>query len=672
MLHIIISSLIALVMAVSPWALMAQEVDMKRADVLIKKYTTSYERPKSCPLESKKFSDLIAKTEAIKSVLKSNCMDKNEKMTEVLDSIQDIQDDLKDKNIINNNTSNVTNVTNLLGQITSGTSSTTTASTANSTTNTNAINGLKYSALFSNISTMFKKNKCNMEDGRVLEMTADLIYDSTQLGVLAGNELGLVVAGGGLLISSTLRLIDLIFKQRFDFDKTADRQSFIKLNCSFYEIRRELDLNGVFDSETNLSREDYRDVKAINESITKEIKRLEEEKTNLTKTHDEMDKNAFKENVGNLEEFKKTLVRVKAYLLPGITANEIPSETQKLLMISKLAQDYDALVTQVQFYKSLSISSIPMLDSLFINELKIFDSINEVEFIKTLSLSSNDFNNTVRAKILFHLIRISDDISSKEVKLAEKNQTAKKELTESLDKKKTTLSAKLVELQKVENRLGNLVSPKEYSGLDDGSENLVAIIENHKKISSQIYGEWGEKFLKYTTIRSNEEASEFNDKAIRFKQKYSEIINKSTTKNDKGSASLLCQDAQRLRLVYKNADSLVQEGFDFIVTNKDIIHTDGKSSYNRELNESTNNTGQLSSVEKIQRHYKSAVFALRKIKGEEVSREDEEQYLSRSYFSKQYIGRSMLDVTEAKKEAKNIQDIYERLACQKALTDELH
>lgn len=668
MLHFMLVSLLALVMSISPWALMAQDIDMKRADELIKKYTTSYERPKSCPLESKKFSDLIAKTEAIKGVLKSNCMEKDgDKMSEVLNSIKEIQDELKNKNMVSTSSSPVST---LLGQITNNNSSSDSGSTNNSTTSTNALSGLKFSALFSNITTMFKKNKCNMDDGRVLEMTADLIYDSTQLGVLAGNELGLIVAGGGFIISSALRLIDLIFKQRFDFEKTTDRQSFIKLNCSFYEIRRELDLHGVFDLETSTSREDYRDVKAINESIVNSLKKIEEEKVNLSKTHETLDKKSFEENVGNLDEFKKTLLKIKTYLLPGIAASDIPSETQKMLMVAKIAADYDMLMMQLNHYKELKISSIPMLDMLFLNELKAFDSINESAFTQTMAIPAKEFNENHRAKILFHIIRISDDIAAKEVKLAEGNQKVKKDLTASLEKRKNELQAKLTELTKVENRLGNIVAPKEYSGLDDGSENLVSILDNHKQISSQIYGEWGEKFLRYATGKSQQEAEDFKDKAARFRQKYDEVLTK--TKKDQANLSLLCQDAQRLRLLYKNADSIVQEGFDFIVTNKDIIHTDVKNYYNRELNESYNNGSTASPVEKIQRHYKSAVLALKKIKGESIDREDEKTYLEKSFFGNVFIGKAMLDVTTAKAEARSIQDIYNTMACQKSLADELN
>ena len=660
MLHLMIASLIALVMAVSPWAAFAQEIDMKRGDYLIKKYNTSFERPKSCPLASKRFSDLIAKTEAIKGVLKSNCMNKEEdKMSEVLTSIKEIQEELKNKNMVSNSSNSVGN---LLNQINGSSSS--------SSSSTSSLSGLKFSALFSNITTMFKKNQCSMDDGRVLEMTADLIYDSTQLGVLAGNELGLVVAGAGFLVTSALRHIDHIYKQRFDFDKTADRQSFIKLNCSFYEIRRELDLNGVFDLETNSSKEDYRDIKAITESVSKEIKRIEEETTNLSKTHEEMDRKEFNDKIGNLGEFKKTINRIHGYMLAGITATEIPSETQKLLMISKLAQDYDIFVTQFAFYKSLGLSSIPMLDSLFLNEMKIFDSINEASFTQTLSLSAKDFNDTIRAKILFHIIRINDDISKKETKLAEGSVKVKKEAATALEKKKAELTAKLLELNKVQNRLGNIVSPDEYSGLDDGSENLVAILDNHKNISTQIYGEWGEKFLKYATIRSSDASKEFAEKAARFRSNYSEIITKN--KPEKVSLSYLCQDAQRLRLLYKNADSIVQEGFDFIVTNKDIIHTDAKNHYNRELNEERNTGNAVNSIERIQRHYKSAVLAVRKIKGQPIDPSEEATYLQRSFLGGTYIGRAMLDVTNAKIEARLIQEIYDRVNCQKTLADELH
>lgn len=662
MLNLLLSFVIAIAAAVMPWTLFANEINLDKADELVKKYNTKYERPKSCPMESKKFSDLVAKTEELKDVLKGNCLKKeNDKMTEVLESIKGIQEELKNKNLVSESASASAVV---------GAFSTAVTGTTSTSSTTTSVNGLKFSQLFSNITTMFKKNQCSMEDGRLLEMTADLIYDSTQLGVLAGNQMGLLVAGGGFLISSALRLIDLIFKQRFDFEKPADRQSFVKLNCAFYEIRRELDAQGALDIENSTSRDDFRDVKAINEEMTNELMGIELEKANITKTHAAIDKETFKKQIGDLAELKKILSKIQKYLQPGVNSTlDIPTETQKLLMISQLAQDYEKLFAQLQIYKEIKISSIPMLDDLFINEMKKFDSLDIASFTDAMNISAKDFNENHRAKILFHIIRINADITSKEGTLSEENQKIKLAHDTKLEARKELLSAKLIELKKVEVRLGNVVAPKEYSGLDDGSENMVTILDNHQKISSQLYGEWGDKFLKFATLKSADEVKNFNERMDMFTKKYSEVIKGKKTENL--STGYLCQDAQKLRLIFKRADGLVQEGFDFIITNKDIIYSDVKNYYNGTINEESSR-GTLGPIEKIQRHYKSAGLALKELKGQAISDADRDKYLStNSVFGHTFIGRSMIDVSKIKVSAKSIQDAYEKLGCQRSMVSEL-
>jgi hypothetical protein len=654
MINLIMTFIIAFVAALLPWTAFTKEIDMNRADQLIKKYNTVIDRPKSCPMESRKFSDLVAKIEAIKDALKGNCLKKDgNKLTEVLDSVKGIQEEIKDNSMLASSSA-ITNVLNTASGPGAGMST---------------ISGVKFSALFSNISNLFKKNQCNLDDGTILQSTSDLIYDSTQLGIISGNKTGLIVAGGGFLISSALKLIDLIFKQRFDFDKPVDRQTFIKLNCSFYEMRRELDLNGALDIENSTGRDDFRDIKEISESIIAELKQIESNKANIVTTHAEIDKKTFSENVGDLSEFKKNLSKIKSYLQPGVTSStDIPSETQKLLMMSQLAQDYDLLISQIEFYKTLNISSIPMLDDLFINEMKKFDPLDTASFTEAMNISARDFNESYRAKILFHIIRIGNDITAKENTLTDKSQKVKMEFSKSMDKRTEYLLAKLVEVKKVENRLGNIIAPKEYSGLDDGSENMVAIIDNYKKISAQLYGEWGDKFLKFATYKSNDEVKLFNDRYLLFSKKYGDII--KNNKIDNLAFTYLCQDAQLLRMIFKRADGLVQEGFDFVVTNKDIIYSDVKNYYSRNLNEEDSKGG-LGSVEKVQRHYRSAILALKELKGEVISNEDTNRYLDISFLGNLYIGRSMLDVSGLKTKARSIQDAFEKLGCQQSLSNDL-
>lgn len=297
-------------------------------------------------------------------------------------------------------------------------------------------------------------------------------------------------------------------------------------------------------------------------------------------------------------------------------------------MISQLAQDYNLLTAQVRAYKELNISSIPLLDDLFILEMKKFDPMDVANFTESLNISSKDFNENYRAKILFHIIRIGTDIEVSEKKVLSKGDKQKLQLSNGMDKKKAEYLSMLVELRKVETRLGNMIAPKEYSGMDDGSDNMVAIIDNHNKISSQIYGEWGDKFLKFTTEESLDQVENFNERLASFNKKYAEII--KLGKVDKIKTSYFCQDAQKLRLMFKHADSLVQEGYDFVAANKDLIHSDVKSYYKTELKEEESLLSS-GSVVKVQRHYKSVLFALKKIKGDEVSAEDSKRYLDQTF-----------------------------------------
>jgi hypothetical protein len=638
----------------------AHAQDMEPINALINRYKVVVERPKSCPLESKKFADLLAKTESIKNVFKSNCLQKDDtKMTEVLSNINAIQDELKKQNLIDKTLDETTLIQPAA------------TNDSNSTSSTSALSGIKFSNLFSNISSMIKKNQCNLEDGRVLEQTADLIYDSTQLGLLAGTTTGLAVAGGGFIISSAIKLIDLIFKQRFDFEKNKDRQTFIKLNCSFYDIRKDLEAQGGLDVESSTAREDLRDVKAHSEKLNQTLKDLDKEKTEQKKSLDEMDQQMLVSLVGDVVTFKKSLIKVKAALtVPRfLQYGETPAETQKLLMITAIAQDFELLNTQLTAYRLLKVSSIPMLDDVFAVDLKNFDPLDIVTFQQTMALTTKTFNDGLRSKILFHVTRILNDISSKEELASAKNKDAKKVKADELQKRIDLYNVKLAELKKIEERLNRIVSAKEYSATDDGTDNMVSLLENYKNISGQIYGEWGEKFLRYATFKSYEETKTFSEKIKRFNKKYGEQLKVFNV--DSASSTFVCQDIQRIRYSYKYADSLVQEGYDFIVTNKDLFHTDQKTYYNTELDEE-NGALATSAIEKIQRHYKSTILAVKKLKNVAIDPDQEGKYLTRSWNGSSYLGRSMLDVSSTKNAVKEIQDKFEKLNCTKVLVDDIN
>lgn len=619
---------------------------------LIAQYNVKVDRPKTCPLESKKLSDTLTKLESLKSALKDNCLtDKNEKLNDILNSFKSLETDLQKNNLIDKTLEEAV------------------SDSVNGDTKTEGLNGVKFSTIFNNVNSLIKKKQCNLDDGRVLQSIADFVYDSTQLGLVAGNQAGAIIAGGGLIVSSSLKLIDMILKQRFDFEKIADRQSFIKINCSFYDIRNTLESEGILEVENSRSREDLKDANFYIEEINKSLKRNEEARTNQANYFTSVDSDKVKESVGNIATVKKSLLRLKE-IISQAKYDGLPDETKKMLAVTDIMKEYETFVFQLNYYRSLNISSIPMLDDMFLVELNKFNPVDMNSINELIKMPIDNFNKNVKPIFLYHIVRIVTDIESKENKEIEKNAEFKKAYIAKLDQEKKELNEKLVQVTAIKTKLDKIVSEKKYSGLDDGSDNLVAIIEDYKMVSGEIYGEWGEKFLKYTSLKSSEESDRFAEKYDRFAKKHNLLaVDMISIDNDKNV--YFCQDAQKLKLSFKYADSLVQEGYDFLVTNKDLIYGDVKNYYNQTLNEEDSKV--LGSVEKIQRHYVSTMLAMKSINGKEIAPEDLDKYLKKTnFFTNQYLGRSILDVEAGRKKIKLIQDKFDQANCYKLMKEDIN
>ena len=625
--------------------------DFESADKLINRHEIKIERPKSCPLESKKLADFLVKLEAIKTTFKDNCTQKNnDKLDDILKSFKDMEEELKKRDLIQQSLEESIN------------------ESVSGDQNKSEINGVAFTTLFSNINSMIKKKQCSLEDGRVLQSTADLIYDATQFGLLSGSNTGVIVAGGGFLISSSLKLIDLIMRQRFDFEKVVDRQTFIKLNCSFYDIRNSLEAEGVFDVENSNSKDDLRLANLLIEEIQVEAKKIDTDISNQKDHFASLDNGMIKSKIGDIQNIKKSLNKLKESLTINKYDN-FPEETKKMLLISEIMKDYDFLILNIYSYKELKLSSIPMLDDVFIQELQKFNPIDINQVSELLKTPAATFNSTIKPNLLFHAVRILIDIETKESNVIEKNSESKKIYLANLEKNKTELNNRLVKLQTIKSKLDKIVVSKAYSALDDGSDNLVAILEDHKAISALIYGEWGEKFLKYATIKSADEIKSFNERFDRFRNKY--LTGEALVSVEKKAVTYMSQDAQKLKTGFKYADSLVQEGYDFVVTNKDLFYGDVRNYYNQEIKDEDNNNF-MGSIEKIKRHYVSTVLALKVIKNEPIVKEDEEKYLSKSFGGNQFIGKSMIDNEKARKDIRLIQNKFDSFNCYKIMKEDLN
>lgn len=625
-----------------------------KVNKFLAKFDIKVDRPKSCPLESKKLSDTLSKIDSLKVALKNNCLqDNNNKLDDIYKSFQDLETELKNQKYIDHSAEEAINI-NL-----------------NDDPKKDELNGVKFSTLFGNINTLIKKKQCNLEDGRVLNSLADLVYDSTKLGLASGNDTGIFIAGVGILTSSTLRLIDAIIKEKFDFEKITDRQSFIKLNCSFYDIRNTLESEGVLEVENSNSKQDLKDAIQYIEEITAAIKANDEGRNNINNYNAKLDAERIRTNLGEIAEVKKSLLKLKD-VINQVKFDGLPEDTKRMLAINEIVRDYEIYLNQLNYYRSLSISPAPILDDMFLLELKKLDPIDNNAIIELLKMSNENFTKNIKPIFLFHIVRIVNDIDIRSLKETEQNAEAKKSYLAKLDDDKKILIEQLQKLNSIKSKLEKIVSNRKYTGLDDGSDNLIGIIEDYKAISNVIYGDSGDKFLKYSTQKALDEIDSFNDKYNAFLQKHN-LTDENLTSYGQQENAYFCQNVQRLKINFKYADSLVQEGYDFLITNKDLISADVKNYYNQTLDETENkNSNYLSSIEKIQRHYYSTILAMRILKGKDITEDEKNKYLSNNHFyNKKYLGQSILKLEEMRKKIKLVQDAFDKYNCYKIMKEDI-
>lgn len=632
----------------------ADELNQNRITELTLKYNTQYERPKSCPLESKRFSDLVVKIQAVQNaLLKSNCKSKkDDKLDEILTSLKEIKEDDLLKNKANGK----------LEDVISG---------LDESSSLSVLGGVKLSSMFSGLSSFLDFNKCKMDDKRVLESVADVVYDATQIGLLSGTKTGVTVAAGGFLVSSGLKVIDLLLKQKYDFALSSDRQSFIKVNCAFYDIRREMELIGVFDLENSSAQKDLEDAKELSKKVAEKILALDQQKKDVTTRNSDFDKKILEKNLADVKPVKESLDKINTILKNGIvTGTQKPTETQKLVMITEVAKEYESLSQAMILYGKTNVSLMPMLDSLFSQQMKAFDYNDFTNFQLTLALSAENFDQKVRANILYHIERISADIAKKENAMIADYAKEKEEVAESASKEMAELLKSLDALKKIELRIGALLRPQDYSAADDGSENLIGLIETHDLIAANLYGEWGQKFLKFSTEQSVEEIKTFKARYNLFDDKYITPISQGHKIDI--ATSYACQDAQKLRLLQKRAQALIEQGYDFLATNKDLFYSDLKNKFFLRMNEAGKANFLLGNEEKIQRHYMSATYANKILRNENVSEDLKERYLTKRFYNTYYIGYPMLEMSGLTEKIHYVQDTYDRLECSKFLNKQLN
>ena len=646
------------------------KTDSERASVIIERFKNPVDKKRSCPLDSNNYKDIVSKIETIRNLFKDNCLDTDQsRLDAILTGAQSIQADLNTAGVAADSNQTVNDILN--GNVPTGSDT--------------SVSGEQIANVFNNINSIFINGKCDLEKGSFLVKTADVIQSFATMGMLVPNANGLVVAGGGLALSSMLRAIDAIFSDRFNFSDTNDRQTFIKLNCAFYDLRQDIGNSGLVDVSTDEHINFKIETEQLINKIEDKIKTIVNNKKAIEKSVIQRKESLVKEKMDKLiklnGEIEKTLIQLNKRI---IDTNGIPATAIKLSVINKLTNLYPTLKVELQNYFSSGLNSILILDEMLMSELVNLDYVDNAEAYQALLRQDvKTFENGFRANLIFHFMRIKEDISNSKQKIENdfmnNRQISGLSITkylESLNKSSKEIIKKLVELNKPLTvslkKLKNITSDRDFSSRDDGSENIVNILNQYDEISSQVYGKWGYEFLEYTTGESENKNDDFKKKFNKFADNHLGMatndqgneyyVIKNPTDLSELRIMYACQDAMPFRRIYKHADSLVQQGYDFIETNKRLFHSDTPQGF----------LGAKSKFRHIQMHHKSSIFAKKIIKGEVVSEEKIKKYINKTYGSKKkkYLGKMMINISNSRKKAALLQTVIDTYKCDTITMDE--
>ena len=475
---------------------------------------------------------------------------------------------------------------------------------------------------------------------------SDIIVDFSKIGLLVPNTDVLAVSAGGVVLSSVLLLINTLLKEGLTFEKTEDRQSFIKLNCAFYDIRRDIENAGILDVPTDSHREDLPEINRYVVILKNRIDSLNKSLAKIEKTmHQDRDQ-FYVEKIGVLYELNIELKKSREALNRDIVSN-----VDRLSIIEKVSLNADLIVEKLKEYQTTGLSKSPFMEAIFLLEMKKFQVMGgSSSIVKILNMPLKKFKEDVVSSLIYHFDRILS-LGEKSIKdhaktwerIAVVNNIPFKEFYKNLNiefkAKKKVLENFNTRMNNIKTRVDKVLGNKGFTSLDDGSENVVTILSDFDEIVDKIYGKYGYKFLKYTTNKSIKENESFVDKFSRFSRQHLISFNQNGKRkiglrelSDISELNKLyaCQDAKPFRRQWRFSESLAQQGYDFVATNADLFHADiSRIWLGRSGNRRWGIHRFLSKYEKIQMHHKSSIFARKLISGERVSRKNKNKYLKK-------------------------------------------
>ncbi|GEM_PF-6146856 len=549
---------------------------IKKIEELKDRNLTLKTRPIFCPLNSTRSDVILNSIKNIEAIFKDDCLDGSQgTLDQVLTGAEEIQDNINQSREAQGHDPIEMPESDGIGNT--------------------GINGEQMASLVNGLNTLFNKNRCShLDDTSFLENSANVIQSFSQFGLYSASPTGVSVAYGGLVVSSILKFINNLFEGRFDFKKDEDRLTFIKLNCSFYDVRIKMQEAGILDISTDEHYKDLDSVEALIEVLNKH-KEFIKSNTNVISNELEAIRKSHVEIIGKERvKFFKPIIEA---LKPLNSSLDVPTSAQRDIILDKLTINYDLINSYVnKFINPTNGSRISRQNKSLRELLESIDEVSHIEKVIALEESSNSNFNNFTKELKYHLTRVVEEVSDLKdnateeladvaIQLDDDNEISFSKISSIISsgngvKTNEEIDKLLGELKILKTKLLSVTGKKEFSSENGADGADLRILEAHDKVINYIYGDYGKNFIDHMRKKSNKVNKLFikDFKAFakaNLDKRSGHYHIKSIDKLSSDQVDKACVSAKNLRATWKYAQKWAEMGYDFLSTNKDIFGETG-------------------------------------------------------------------------------------------------
>lgn len=511
------------------------------------------QRPKNCPIATRKPLELAARLSVIAEGLKSGpCRDRHSELVESMNNTAQILAEQGDR--LSQISTEQANNTLTLGQ--GGSVWNPMENLTNNGLSTFTTRG---SQIIAGLSQLPLDVSCmdHLKERGLLPSLAQISTGIGQVALMVPTPTGLMIGAGGVALGATLNLLKQLLDSPFNWMQSRDRKQFLDLNCAFFDARRQLDSRKYFKFDDEQWRKTVLAAKKVQKNLGIRNQNYER----------------LKKQIAGKISNKKDLYLAQCLSLPVLTAKD--SLLRLLAIMSKQHSDSGVREQFVDFFLAGNHPELLEAFALFLSERKEDFVLEILEELRVTSgrglflLDEDQFNKKYFQPIAFYTKELAaySEIKHKDclkrfgrIK-GHEEALSNDDIEEIINKKVIAVDEYLQDsTQRLDQQLLLISSYEKLGDLDpfsEGAHQQFDLIQEYGKSKDIIYGKVGWSFLKYLLKEMEHNHKDFNSQFKKW--------------NAKQEVAWACRDAEQTMKTWDYLNSSLELSYDFLDTNKGLM-----------------------------------------------------------------------------------------------------